>query len=286
MQTILVFGSTGQVAQEIQSLRNEHQNYHFEFIGREKINFESKKDIDTFLLEKIPKETIGLINAVAYTAVDLAETESDKAYLVNSEAPALMAEYTRRLGIKLVHFSTDFVFDGLKPTPYKENDEKNPLSVYGKTKSIGEDLVLERDPNAIVIRTSWVYSKYGKNFLKTMVRLAKEKEQVSVVDDQIGTPTWAKDLAKLGIQALASDQSGIFHFSNEGVASWYDFAYEIISRVNPNCRVLPIPSEAYPTPAKRPSYSVLSKKKTRESFSTESIHWKERVSIVLDQLNC
>lgn len=285
MKTILVFGTTGQLAQEIREISERNENYNFEFIGRNDLDFQSKSQIELFLKNKIPASTVGIINAVAYTAVDLAESEYEKAYTINTVAPSILAEFTNRSGIKLVHISTDFVFDGLKSSPYLETDQKNPLSVYGKTKSEGEDFVLSRDSNAVIFRTSWVYSKFGKNFLKTMIRLAKEKETISVVDDQIGTPTWAKDLALISIEAIDSNQSGIFHFSNEGVASWYDFAHTIVSKVNSNCKVIPIPSEAYPTPAKRPSYSVLSKMKFRESFSVENFHWKDRVTFLLNEIN-
>ncbi|EOQ87930.1 dTDP-4-dehydrorhamnose reductase [Leptospira yanagawae serovar Saopaulo str. Sao Paulo = ATCC 700523] len=284
MKNILVFGSTGQLSQEIREIAKSTTGYTFEFIGKDLLDLGSKHDLDHFFKNKLPKNTFGIINAAAYTAVDLAESNKEKAYSINSEAPAIIAEYSSRYEIKLIHISTDFVFDGLKSSPYFETDSKNPLSVYGKSKSEGEELVLNRDSNSIIIRTSWVYSKFGNNFLNTMIRLSKERNSISVVDDQIGSPTWAGDLAGVCIEALSSNRSGIYHFSNEGVASWYDFAYAIISKVNPKCKVLPIPSELFPTPAIRPTYSVMSKKKFRESFLKENFHWKDRIELVLNEL--
>lgn len=284
MKSIVVLGSTGQLASELRDISNLEKQYQFHFVSRNEVNFESEIEIKNYFSNLLPKDTLGIINAVAYTAVDLAETEIAKAKSINTVAPGIISEKCNQLGIKFVHISTDFVFDGQNSAPYLETDTKNPLSVYGKTKSEGEDLVLQNDKNAIILRTSWVYSKYGKNFLKTMLRLSSERGEISVVDDQIGTPTWAKDLANVSLEALTSNLSGIFHFSNEGVASWYDFAYEIVSLSNKKCKVKPIPSASYPTPAKRPSFSVLNKTKIRNSFQFQNYHWKDRIPLILSEL--
>ncbi|MCW7462929.1 dTDP-4-dehydrorhamnose reductase [Leptospira limi] len=285
MKSIVVFGSTGQLASELKDISNLEKRYQFHFISRNEVNFESGIEIQNYFSNLLPKDTLGIINAVAYTAVDLAETEIAKAKSINTVAPGIISEKCNQHGIKFIHISTDFVFDGQNSTPYLETDTKNPLSVYGKTKSEGEDLVLQNDKNAIILRTSWVYSKYGKNFLKTILRLSSERGKISVVDDQIGTPTWAKDLAHVSLEAITSNLSGIFHFSNEGVASWYDFAHEIVSLSNKNCKVKPIPSASYPTPAKRPSFSVLNKTKIRNSFQFQNYHWKDRIPLILSELN-
>jgi len=284
MKSIVVFGSTGQLANELRDISKLKKKYHFHFISRNEVNFESEVEIKNYFTNLLPKDTFGIINAVAYTAVDLAESEIVTAKSINTVAPGIISEECNQHGIKFVHISTDFVFDGQKCTSYHETDTKNPLSVYGKTKSEGEDLVLQNDKNAIIIRTSWVYSKYGKNFLKTILRLASERQELSVVEDQIGSPTWANDLAQVSLEAIDSSQAGIFHFSNEGVASWYDFAYEIVSLSNKKCKVKPIPSDSYPTPAKRPSFSVLNKTKIRNSFQFQNYHWKDRIPLVLSEL--
>ncbi|MBL0954475.1 MAG: dTDP-4-dehydrorhamnose reductase [Leptospira sp.] len=284
MKSIVVFGSNGQLASELRDISNLEKGYQFHFISRNEVNFESEIEIKKYFENLLPKDTVGIINAVAYTAVDLAESEIATAKSINTIAPGIISEKCNQHGIKFVHISTDFVFDGHKCTSYLETDSKNPLSVYGKTKSNGEDLILQNDKSAIILRTSWVYSKYGKNFLKTILRLASEKLEISVVEDQIGTPTWARDLAQVSLEAITSNHSGIFHFSNEGVASWYDFAFEIVSQVNKNCNVKPIPSISYPTPAKRPSFSVLNKTKIRNSFQFQNYHWKDRIPLVLSEL--
>ena len=224
-----------------------------------------------------------IINCVAYTAVDKAEDDEENTYKVN----VLGAENLAKTNCKLIHISTDYVFDGKNYEPYIEEDKTEPLSVYGKTKLESENVVLKNNKQAIVIRTSWLYSTYGNNFVKTMLRLGKEKESLNVVFDQVGTPTYAKDLAetiKIIIPNINEKTSGIYHFSNEGVCSWYDFATEIMSLSNLNCKVKPILSIEYPTKATRPHYSVLNKNKIKKTFNVEIRHWKEALMDCLEKI--
>lgn len=230
------------------------------------------------------KHLVGIINGAAYTAVDIAESEPEKARMGNVIGASNLANYAKQKGARFVHISTDFVFDGKNSRPYHEEDRKNPLSVYGTTKSEGEDVVLAENPSSIIFRTSWVYSAFGKNFFKTIHRLAKERENIKVISDQVGTPTWANDLATVCLLALDSNHSGIYHFSNEGVASWYDFACEIIDVFGLSCHIQPIPTEEYPTPATRPSYSVLNKAKFQGDFPFANSHWRKQVRKVATQI--
>lgn len=223
-----------------------------------------------------------IINCAAYTAVDKAEDDETAAYKINVEGPANLAA----TGAKIIHISTDYVFDGLAHKPYTPEDTPNPVSVYGRTKLAGEQAVLQQAETAIIIRTSWLYSIFGNNFVKTMHRLGSEKESLNVVNDQIGTPTYAFDLAQAIVKILPQlrpENKGIYHFSNEGVCSWYDFATEIMALSGLSCQVSPIPSEAYPTRANRPYYSVLNKQKIRNIFGVETPHWKESLAKCLKQ---
>ncbi|TGL37134.1 dTDP-4-dehydrorhamnose reductase [Leptospira perdikensis] len=284
MKTILVTGSTGQLGNELLQLSHLEKDYRFEFVDRSQLNLASEESVRDFFTNKTSSDYLSIINAAAYTAVDLAEKDKHSAELVNVDGPRNLAQYAKSIGAKLIHVSTDFVFDGNHSRPYNETDLKNPISVYGKTKSDGEDSVLEVNPDSIILRTSWVYSQFGKNFFNTIARLSKEKESLRVVADQIGSPTWAGDLARVCFSAAISDQSGIFHFSNEGVASWYDFAYEIVRAFGYHCEVIPIATEEYPTDAKRPAYSVLNKQKFRKTFEVQNVHWKERLYRLVEEV--
>lgn len=263
---ILITGAKGQLGSELSKIipdailadKEELDITNFEAVKQ----FVNNNKIDT------------IINCVAYTAVDKAEDDEENAYKVN----VLGAENLAKTNCKLIHISTDYVFDGKNCKPYIEDDKTGPLSVYGKTKLESENIVLKNNKQAIVIRTAWLYSTYGNNFVKTMLRLGKEKESLNVVFDQVGTPTYAKDLAeiiKIIIPNINEKTSGIYHFSNEGVCSWYDFATEIMSLSNLNCKVKPILSIEYPTKATRPFYSVLNKNKIKKTFNVEIRHWKE-----------
>ena len=214
-----------------------------------------------------------IINCAAYTAVDKAESDIELATKINVDGPRNLA----KTGAKIIHISTDYVFDGTGHMPYTTDEKTNPVSVYGKTKRAGEIAVLENNSVAVVIRTAWLYSPYGNNFVKTMRRLGGEKTEINVVADQIGTPTYAADLADAIVKIIPQmniENSGIYHFTNEGVCSWYDFANEIIGLSNLNCLVNPIKSSQYPTPAARPFYSVLDKEKIKSVFGINIKHWK------------
>ncbi|WP_322113142.1 dTDP-4-dehydrorhamnose reductase [Leptospira kanakyensis] len=282
MKKILVTGSNGQLGSELRLLSEKEKNFNFEFVDRSVLDLSSEKSIKNFFSKS--KDYFAIINAAAYTAVDLAEKDEKNAELVNVNGAKILAGYAKTLGAKFIHVSTDFVFDGTHFRPYTETAVKNPISIYGKTKSAGEDQVLEENPDSIIIRTSWVYSKFGKNFFNTIAKLAKERENLRVIDDQIGTPTWAGDLARVCFLATSTTKSGIYHFSNEGVASWFDFAYEIVSSLGYPCKVIPIATEDYPTDAKRPPYSVLSKQKFRENFEFENVHWKQRLQELVREI--
>ena len=224
-----------------------------------------------------------IINCAAYTAVDKAEDDEDLAAKFNIDGPRNLA----KSGAKVIHISTDYVFDGLGHKPYQPEDEARPVSVYGRTKLAGEQEVLKYAEQAIIIRTAWLYSPYGNNFVKTMRRLGEERESLNVVADQIGTPTYAADLAQAIVRILpqmSAENKGVYHFANEGVCSWYDFARKIMELSGLGCKVNPIPSEAYPTKAKRPFYSVLDKSKIKETFNIEIEHWEEGLKKCLKQL--
>lgn len=223
-----------------------------------------------------------IINCAAYTAVDKAEDDTELAAKINIDGPRNLA----KSGAKVVHVSTDYVFDGSGHKPYQPEDEANPVSVYGKTKRSGEQEVLKYADIAVIIRTAWLYSPYGNNFVKTMRRLGAEKESLNVVADQIGTPTYAADLAKAIKQILpqmSKENKGVYHFTDEGVCSWYDFARKIMELSGLKCKVNPIPSSAYPTKATRPFYSVLDKCKIKQTFNVEIPHWEEGLKQCLKQ---
>ena len=215
-----------------------------------------------------------IINCAAYTAVDKAEDDVELATKINVLGPENLA----KTGCKIVHVSTDYVFDGKGHKPYTPEDETNPVSVYGKTKRAGELAVLQNAKEAVIIRTAWLYSPYGNNFVKTMRRLGAERESLNVVADQIGSPTYAADLAKAIVHILPQINEktrGIYHFTNEGICSWYDFATEIMDQSGLKCQVNPIPTSAYPTRAQRPFYSVLDKSKIKNTFNVKIQHWKK-----------
>lgn len=268
---ILITGANGQLGQVFRNILSEKDAI---FKGRELdiTNFELIEDF-------IKKHSITvIINAAAYTAVDLAETESALAFHINSFGARNLALISQRFKIPLIHISTDYVFDGTNYKPYIETDKPNPISTYGKSKLEGEEAILELAHCAYIIRTSWLYSGFGKNFFTNITRLALERNSLSIVADQIGTPTYAPDLAEVILELLPNLQAGtrqILHYSNQGVASWYDFAYEIINLQNIDCKLAPIPATAYPTPATRPYYSVLDKTLISSLLQSPIPHWKD-----------
>ncbi len=282
--SILVTGANGQLGNELHKLSAQHNNWKFFFCDRNKVDITDKEAITAFVQEN---KITAIINCAAYTAVDLAESETAKARTINVQGAKNLAQVTAENNLKLIHVSTDFVFDGKHYLPYVESDTPNPLSVYGETKLQGEKEVLKACSNAIVIRTSWLYSAYGTNFVKTMQRLGNERTQLGVVFDQIGTPTWTGDLAQAILEILSQfkeNTSGIYHFSNEGVASWYDFAVEIMELSKIDCKVLPIEAKEYPTPAYRPAYSVLNKSKIKRDFNLKIPYWKVSLKNCIEQI--
>jgi dTDP-4-dehydrorhamnose reductase len=229
-----------------------------------------------------------LINCAAYTAVDKAEIDKEIAKQLNTYAVENLAKVAQMKDIFIIHISTDYVFDGRGYKPYQEYDETNPLSVYGSTKQAGEQALLASGCRAVIIRTSWLYSEYGANFVKTMLHLGSEREELKVVSDQIGTPTYAHDLAEAIMQIILQNEkvqrTEIYHYSNEGVASWYDFAIEIMRSGRRKCRALPIPTEQYPTPAQRPYYSVLDKRKIKSQFPIIISYWKDSLKVCIKNI--
>jgi dTDP-4-dehydrorhamnose reductase len=282
-QKILVTGANGQLGKEIRQLAEEYAGYEFIFLGREDLPIHHFEMLRHYFRLYHPAY---LINCAAYTAVDRAESEKDLAFQVNGEALGVMAAVCKEYGTKLLHISTDYVFEGNAGQPYKESDTVHPQSVYGASKLEGERQALLYCPETLIIRTSWVYSEFGKNFVKTMLKLMAEKESIQVVNDQLGSPTYAADLAEAILQIIHSGNwvPGIFHFSNDGVISWYDFAMEIARTAALNCQVQPIPTTSFPTPAKRPSWSVLDKRKIMEVYGIRIKPWKESLHVCLAKL--
>lgn len=271
---ILVTGASGQLGQAIQFIASEYTDCQFIYASSSDLDITNQERINHFFENN---KIDFCINAAAYTAVDKAESEVEKAKAINVLGPKYLAIACKKNKAQLIHVSTDFVFDGSSEKPYTETDQPNPLGIYGQTKLDGEQAVIDHLDEHFIVRTSWVYSQFGANFMKTMLRLASEKDSLNIVSDQIGSPTNAVDLAKALLSIVKSNSSkfGIYNFSNEGVASWYDFAKEIF-KVNDVCiEVNPIPTEAFPTPAKRPKYSLLDKKKIKETFNIEIKSWQE-----------
>ncbi|WP_395046613.1 dTDP-4-dehydrorhamnose reductase [Flavobacterium sp.] len=271
---ILVTGASGQLGQAIQYIASNYADCEFIFASSQDLDITNQERVNHFFdTNKIDF----CINAAAYTAVDKAESETEKAEAINVSGPKNLAIACKNKKVKLIHISTDFVFDGSSSKPYLETDATNPLSVYGKTKLDGEQEIIDNIHEYFIIRTSWVYSQFGNNFMKTMLRLASERDSLSIVSDQIGSPTNAVDLAKALLSIVQSNSSkyGIYNFSNEGMASWYDFATEIFRINNVVIDVNPIPTEAFPTPAKRPKYSLLDKSKIKNTFGIEIKTWQE-----------
>ena len=274
MKKILVTGANGQLGSELNVLSFKYPQYEWFFADRTKVTLDNLDLLKTQLNEIRPDI---ILNGGAYTAVDKAETEKELAFIINHLAVELIAKYASANNIKLIHVSTDYVFDGSSSVPLNEDEVTNPINVYGDSKRAGEIACLKENPNAIIIRTSWVYSKFGNNFVKTMQRLMQQKESINVVNDQIGSPTYAADLAQAMIDIVEFNNwiPGIYNYSNEGEISWYEFALTIKELGKYNCNVGGIPSASYPTPAKRPEYSLLDKNKIKAIYNLEIPDYKE-----------
>lgn len=280
---ILVTGANGQLGKEIRKRTEECENGSFIFTDVEELNICSDEEVREFFgMNRVD----AVVNCAAYTAVDRAEEEPQKCRMLNAEAPRRLAEEAQKQGAAFIQISTDYVFDGKNHVPYREEDRTNPLSVYGETKEECEREVMRACEKAMILRTAWLYSENGNNFVKTMLRLGREREQLGVVYDQVGTPTCAGDLAETIILILKKGvKRGIYHYTDEGVTSWYDFAKEIHRMAGiKGCRVNPIRTEEYPTKAERPHYSVLDKSKIKKEYQIEIPHWQESLKKCVESL--
>lgn len=282
---ILITGSKGQLGNELRELSGDFPKFDFLYTDVDELDISDELKVDEFLAEHKPDV---VINCAAYTAVDKAESDESTAYRINAGAVGILARTTSKHKALLVHVSTDYVFDGTTYLPYLETDKINPVSAYGRTKYAGEQAVEEYSTKAIILRTSWLYSAFGNNFVKTILKYGKERDQLKVVFDQIGTPTYARDLGRaiLDILPLTIENKGIevYHYSNEGVASWYDFAKAIVEISDLSCKIDPIGTEDYPLPAKRPFYSVLNKSKFREKFLLDIPYWRDSLKDCIQRL--
>ncbi len=285
---ILITGANGQLGSEIKLLSNEFPDWQFLYTDIDELDITNESEVKDFFQHEKPDF---VINCAAYTAVDKAENDVEAAERVNALAPKLLAKYANKTGSKIIHISTDYVFNGEAHVPYSEEDKVNPAGIYGKTKLQGEINCFEENPDSLVIRTSWLYSTFGNNFVKTMLRLAGERDKLNVVFDQVGTPTNAADLAGAILSVIQISEKdkgkfvpGIYHYSNEGVASWYDFAKAIFDITGVKCEVSPVLSDQFPTPAKRPNYSVLNKSKIKNTFGLVIPYWKESLKVCIQKI--
>nr|WP_321410805.1 dTDP-4-dehydrorhamnose reductase [uncultured Carboxylicivirga sp.] len=289
MKKILVIGSEGQLGSELKLLHTLFDKAEFTFTTIESLDVTNQ----TELAKQITSDSYSyIINCTAYTAVDNAESDQVLADQINHLALKTIGESSSEIGARVIHVSTDYVFDGTNYKPYTENDITSPNSVYGKTKLAGEIALMNANKNSIILRTSWLYSMFGNNFVKTMLKLGQERSDLNVIFDQVGTPTFARDLAKVILHIIEKDinfeisfQSGIYHYSNEGVCSWFDFTRTIHEIANITCNVKPIESKDYPTAAPRPHYSVLNKSKIKTVYNVDIPYWKDSLKECIAHIN-
>jgi dTDP-4-dehydrorhamnose reductase len=286
---ILVTGAYGQLGNEIKDRAKQYEKWQFLFTDVDTLDISKKEEVLNYFEKNKPDF---VINAAAYTAVDKAENDQQTANAINAIAPGYLAAASKKVNARFIHVSTDYVFDGDNFQPYNESNEVNPKTFYGKSKLDGESNCLSENPDSLIIRTSWLYSSYGNNFVKTMLRLGKERDELNVVYDQVGSPTYAGDLAQaiLSIIEISQNKSesfvpGIYHFSNEGAISWYDFAKSIFEISGLNCKVNPILSKEFKMDAPRPFYSVMDKSKIKNTYSLKIPYWKESLIFCLEKLN-
>lgn len=285
---VLITGADGQLGREIAALAADFAGLDFTFVNRAVLDLSNTEAVRTYFSAN-RFDTI--VNAAAYTAVDKAEEEPERAYAINSNAVKVLAEIAKESETQFIHISTDYVFDGKNYKPYSETDQTNPQNVYGRTKLAGEEALFAINPiNSVIIRTSWLYSGFGNNFVKTMLRLGSERDELGIIFDQVGTPTYAKDLAAVVLQGIFSSKfehpgCEVYHYSNEGVCSWYDFAKAIFELSNIRCKVNAIETKDYPTPARRPNYSVLNKAKIKTEAGLLVPYWRDSLKECLINLN-
>lgn len=283
---VLVTGANGQLGQEIQSIASHFSDLQFVFADSKTLDITVYSQVDEFVRNH---NVEAIINCAAYTKVDKAEEAPLQAEMVNVIGVSNLVGALKKVQGKLIHISTDYVFNGKNNMPYTEQEVTSPIGIYGKTKLKGEEVIIDSNLNGIVIRTSWLYSEFGNNFVKTMMRLGKEKETIKVITDQIGTPTYAKDLAKACLEIISNNEhlnknGYVYHFSNEGVASWYDFANAIMEINNEDCLILPIETKDYPTTAVRPQYSILNKSKIKTDFNLTIPNWRESLKECVENI--
>lgn len=282
-QSILITGANGQLGTEFKQISKFFPHYHFVFASRDELDIADADSVNNFFNSSALSYCI---NCAAYTAVDKAETETEQAYNVNSRATENLAKASEEYNTRFIHISTDYVFDGTASSPYKEDSKTNPVSVYGKSKLEGEQKAIKANPDSVIIRTAWVYSQFGKNFVKTMLRLMNDKPEIGVVSDQVGSPTYAADIATAIMKIISSGDwyPGIYHFSNQGIISWHEFATAIKELSGSNCKVNPITTDQYPTPAKRPAYSVMDSSKISTTYNISLINWKQSLQTCLERI--
>ncbi|HEX5025845.1 MAG TPA: dTDP-4-dehydrorhamnose reductase [Agriterribacter sp.] len=280
---ILVTGANGQLGKSIKDAASSFPQFEFVFLSRLDLQVEQAEAVEAVFKSVSPQFCI---NCAAYTAVDKAESEKDKALLVNAEAVKILARICNKYQVKFLHISTDYVFNGLSSVPYKESDAIDPINMYGVSKAKGEQWAVEYNPESIIVRTSWLYSEHGNNFVKTMLRLMKEREALDIVNDQVGCPTYCFDLAQAILTIIASKawQPGIYHYSGKGRISWYDFAVAIKELTASNCRLHPILSEAYPLPAKRPAFSLLDTSKISKAYMLDIPFWENSLANCIQKM--
>ncbi|HEY4876630.1 MAG TPA: dTDP-4-dehydrorhamnose reductase, partial [Puia sp.] len=283
MKRIVITGSNGQLGQELRAASANYPQFEFIFLTKDDLQISDDHSVKNFFSSTNPS---CCINCAAYTAVDKAESEKEKAFLINAEAVGIIATACKQSNTKLIHLSTDYVFDGNSSTPLTEEDAVSPINIYGESKLKGEELAFKNNNQTIIIRTSWVYSEFGNNFVKTMMRLMKEKDSINVINDQIGSPTYAADLTNAILKIISSEKfvPGIYNYSNDGRISWYEFATAIKELIGSSCKINPIPTTHYPTPAKRPHFSLLDKKKIKETYNVEIIDWKKSLVVCINTL--
>ena len=282
---ILVTGSKGQLGNEIRILAEDYPDLDFMFTDIDELDITDIGKVEGFFSANQPD---AVVNCAAYTAVDKAEADESTAFLLNATAVEYLAKSATKIGALLVHVSTDYVFDGKSYLPYNELEITNPQSAYGRSKLAGENAVLQFAAQGLILRTSWLYSSFGNNFVKTMVKYGSERDELNVVFDQVGTPTYAKDLAKVILDAIPFElqRSGtdLFHYSNEGVTSWYDFAKTILAFSGISCNIKPILTKDYPLPASRPCFSVLNKSKIKEMYKIKIPYWSDSLKDCIQRL--